>query len=76
MQQDAGNWRTEDGLLRKCLFQKEGRPRMIRDRRLLWIFGLAGVNRRVPFAVVVEAEVGDKVFAHDAGAGGEVRQKA
>ena len=48
---------------------------MIRGRRLFWIFGLAGVNRRVPFAVVVEAEVGDKVFAHDVGAGDEIHQR-
>jgi len=48
---------------------------MIRGRRLFWIFGLAGVNRRVPFAVVVEAEVDDKVFAHDMGAGDEILQR-
>jgi hypothetical protein len=39
---------------------------MIRGRRLFWIFGLDGyLNRRVLFAVAVEAEVGDKVFAHE-----------
>jgi hypothetical protein len=29
----------------------------------------------VPFAVVVEAEVDDKAFAHDMGAGDEIHQR-
>jgi len=48
---------------------------MIRGRRLFWIFGLAGVSGRVAIAAVVEAEVGDKVFAHDVGAGDEIHQR-
>jgi hypothetical protein len=75
MRQDEGNSGTEDGSADELSVPKDGRLRMIRGRRLFWIFGLAGVNRRVLFAVVVEAEVGDKVFAHDLGAGDEIHQR-
>jgi hypothetical protein len=63
-------------LLTKLSVPKDGRLRMIRGRRLFWIFGLAGVSGRVAIAAVVEAEVGDKVFAHDVGAGDEDPSKA
>ena len=76
MRQDEGNSRTEDGSADELSVPKrraaanDSRPPFILDFR----FG-GCLNRRVLFAVVVEAEVGDKVFAHDVGAGDEIHQR-
>ena len=49
---------------------------MIRGRHLFCIFGFGGVSQQATAVVVVlEAAVGDRVFAHDVGAGDEIHPR-
>ena len=49
---------------------------MIRGRHLFCIFGFGGVSQQATAVVVVlEAAVGDRVFAHDVGAGDETHPR-
>jgi hypothetical protein len=76
MRQDEGNSGTEDGSADELSVPKrraaanDSRPPFILDSRLA-----AVSTGEWLFAVVVEAEVGDKVFAHDVGAGDEIHQR-